>query len=103
MSKSKPPGKMEALMNAESLVAGIEVLKVTRDPVGMEGEGRAGKTVSSVQVEPTARGGPSVIRTSHLTTEQQASRRDPSGHRVADEQEEAASAQAGKKGASGTD
>ncbi len=85
-------------MKTEDLVIGIEALKEMKDPMGPEGEGRAGKTVHSVQVEPAARGGPSGIRTSHLTTEQQESRHDPSGYRAADEQEEAASAQAVKRG-----
>ncbi len=96
--KSKSPSKAEALMKTKDIVTGIETQKVTRDPIGPEGDDRAGKTIHSVQVESAARGGPSGIRTFHLTTEQQESRCDPSGYRAANEQEEAASAQAVKRG-----
>ncbi len=72
--------------------------------MGPEGEDWAGKTIHSVQVESAARDGPSGICTSCLAMEpcpameQHESRRDPAGYRAADEQAEAASAQAVKRG-----
>ncbi len=91
----------------EDLDIGKETLKAMRDPVGSEGEDRAGNSVHSVQVKSTARGGPSGIRTSCLASgpypkwSPPTSSRDPAGYRAANEQEEAASAQVVKRGATG--
>ncbi len=54
MLKSKSPGKAEALTKTKDLVTGIEMQKETRDPMGPEGEDRAGKTIHLVQVESAA-------------------------------------------------
>ncbi len=91
-------------MKMEDLDTGKETPKATRDPMGPEGEDRAGNSIHSVQVESAARGGPSGICTSHLTmgpypeTVPHESKRDPAGYRAADEQEEAASSQAVQRG-----
>ncbi len=88
----------------KDLDTGKETPKTMRDPMGPEGEDQAGNSVHSVQVESAARGGPSGIRTSCLAmgpypkTVPHESRRDPAGYRAADEWEEAASAQAVKRG-----
>ncbi len=88
----------------EDLDIGKETPKVTRDPVGPEGKDQAGNSVHSVQVESAVRDGPSGICTSRLAmgpypdTVPLTSSRDPAGYRVADEQKEAASAQAVKRG-----
>ncbi len=52
--ESKSPGKAEASMKMKDLVTGIKMQKVTRDPMGPEGEDQAGKTIHSVQVESAA-------------------------------------------------
>ncbi len=91
-------------MTTEDLDIGKETLKATRDPVGPEGADRAGNSVHSVQVESAVRDGPSGIRTSRLAGEPYpdtvppTSSRDPAGYCAADEKEEAASAQAVKRG-----
>ncbi len=86
---------------------GKEMLKATRDPAfsqGLEGTDRAGNSVHSVQVESAVLDGPSGIRTSRLAGEPYpdmvppTSSRDPAGYHTADEKEEAASAQAVKRG-----
>ncbi len=91
----------------EDLGMGKETLKATRDPAfsqGLEGTDRAGNSVHSVQVESAVLDGPSGIRTSRLDGEPYpdtvppTSSRDPAGYRAADEKEEAASAQAVKRG-----
>ncbi len=103
-SKFNSPGKVEASTKMEDLDTGKEMPKAMRDPMGPEGEDRAGNSIHSVQVESTAWGGHSGIRTSCLATEPypetvpHESRRDPAGYHMADEQEEAASAQVVKRG-----
>ncbi len=103
-SKSGSPAGAETLTRMEDLDIGKETLKVTRDPVGPEGEDRAGNSVHSVQVESAALGGPSGIRTSCLAMGPYPdmvppiSSRDPAGYHTANEKEEAASAQAVKRG-----
>ncbi len=102
--KSRSPAGAKTSTTTEDLDIGKEMLKATRDPVGPEGTDRAGNSVHSVQVESAVRDGPSGIRTSRLAGEPYpdtvppTSSRDPAGHRAADEKEEAASAQAVKRG-----
>ncbi len=103
-SKLNSPEQAEASTKMEDLDIGKETLKAMRDPVGPEGTDRAGNSVHSVQVESAVRDGPSGIRTSHLAGEPypdtvpHTSSCDPAGYRAADEKEEAASAQAVKRG-----
>ncbi len=88
----------------KELDTGKEMQKAMRDPMGPEGEDQAGKTIHSVQVESATLGGPSGICTSRLAMEPypemvpHESRRDPAGYHMADEEEEAASAQAVTRG-----
>ncbi len=88
----------------EDLDIGKETPKATRDPVGPEGENLAGNSIHSVQVKSAAQGGPSGKRTSRLAmgpypdTVPLTPSRDPAGYCAANEQEEAASAQAVKRG-----
>ncbi len=103
-SKSRSPTGAETSTRMEDLNMGKETLKAMRDPVGPEGEDQAGNSVHSVQVESAALGGPSGICTSCLDlgpfpdTVSPTSSRDPAGYHAADEKEEAASAQAVKRG-----
>ncbi len=102
--KSRSPARAGTSTKVEDLDIGKETPKAMRDPVGPEGEDRAGNSIHSVQVESAARGGPSGIRTSCLAmgpypdTVPPISSRDPAGYRAAEEKEEAASAQVVKRG-----
>ncbi len=53
-SKVKSPGKAEASTKTEDLDIGKEMPKAMRDPVGSEGEDRAGNSIHLVQVESAA-------------------------------------------------
>ncbi len=110
-SKLNSPEQVEASTKMEDLEMGKEMLKATRDPAfsqGPEGTDQAGNSIHSVQVESAVLDGPTGICTSRLAGEPYpdtvppTSSRDPAGYRAADEKEEAASAQAVKRGASGT-